>query len=158
MAKKNRDERSPSLRKRLRLPVGEPVDLSRHSSGATPGGPGAKTAGKAATARVGEDLAALQERLWAASTAGDRRRVLLVLQGMDTSGKGGTVKHVIGLLNPSGCRITAFKAPTAEERAHSFLWRVEKGAAAPRRTGHLRPLAPPLSTSLERAVPPSRTS
>lgn len=45
---------------------------------------------------------------------------------MDTSGKGGTVKHVIGLLNPSGCRITAFKAPTAEERAHPFLWRVEQ--------------------------------
>ncbi|PPS77450.1 MULTISPECIES: PPK2 family polyphosphate kinase [Streptomyces] len=117
---------STSLRQRLRLPAGEPVDLSRYDAAATPAGPHGKAAGRAATARIGERLAVLQERLWAASTGGDRRRVLLVLQGMDTSGKGGTVKHVIGLLNPSGCRITAFKAPTAEERAHPFLWRVEQ--------------------------------
>ncbi|CAM5553471.1 PPK2 family polyphosphate kinase [Streptomyces purpurascens] len=124
-----------SLRERLRLPDGEPLDLSRHDAAATPGGPDGKTAGRAATARIGERLATLQERLWAASTAGDRRRVLLVLQGMDTSGKGGTVKHVIGLLNPSGCRITAFKAPTAEERAHPFLWRVEKALPVPGELG-----------------------
>ncbi|MGI5366696.1 PPK2 family polyphosphate kinase [Streptomyces iakyrus] len=117
---------STSLRERLRLPPGEPVDLARYDAAGTPAGPHGKTAGKAATARTGERLAVLQERLWAASTKGDRRRVLLVLQGMDTSGKGGTVKHVIGLLNPSGCRITAFKAPTAEERAHPFLWRIEQ--------------------------------
>ncbi|MEU1318400.1 PPK2 family polyphosphate kinase [Streptomyces tibetensis] len=117
---------STSLRERLRLPPGRPVDLSRYDAAATPGGPGGKAEGKAATDRTGERLAVLQELLWAASTGGDRRRVLLVLQGMDTSGKGGTVKHVIGLLNPSGCRITAFKAPTAEERAHPFLWRVEQ--------------------------------
>ncbi|MET9867481.1 polyphosphate kinase 2 family protein [Streptomyces sp. NPDC006386] len=124
-----------SLRKRLRVPVGEPVDLSAQDAAATPGGPDGKAAGKAATARIGERLAGLQERLWAASTAGDRRRVLLVLQGMDTSGKGGTVKHVIGLLNPSGCRITAFRAPTAEERAHPFLWRVEKALPLPGELG-----------------------
>ncbi|MGW0609334.1 PPK2 family polyphosphate kinase [Streptomyces sp. NPDC002788] len=126
---------STSLRRRLRVADGEPVSLAHHDTAATPGGPDGKAAGKAATARVGEHLAVLQERLWAASTAGDRRRVLLVLQGMDTSGKGGTVKHVIGLLNPSGCRITAFKAPTAEERAHPFLWRVEKALPAPGELG-----------------------
>jgi PPK2 family polyphosphate:nucleotide phosphotransferase len=129
------DERGTSLRQRLRLPGGEPVGLARHDAAATPGGPDGKAAGKAATARIGEQLAGLQERLWAASTAGDRRRVLLVLQGMDTSGKGGTVKHVIGLLNPAGCRITAFKAPTAEERAHPFLWRVEKALPLPGELG-----------------------
>ncbi|MEV0241000.1 PPK2 family polyphosphate kinase [Streptomyces sp. NPDC050674] len=121
-----RHKHDTSLRERLRLPAGEPVDLTRFDAAATSAGPDGKEAGKAATARIGERLAALQERLWAAGTAGDRRRVLLVLQGMDTSGKGGTVKHVIGLLNPSGCRITAFKAPTAEERAPPFLWRVEQ--------------------------------
>lgn len=126
---------STPLRERLRLPAGEPVGLRRHDAAATPGGPGGKAAGKDETARIGEQLAGLQERLWAASTAGDRRRVLLVLQGMDTSGKGGTVKHVIGLLNPSGCRITAFKAPTAEERAHPFLWRVEKALPLPGELG-----------------------
>ncbi|GHD02942.1 polyphosphate--nucleotide phosphotransferase [Streptomyces violarus] len=135
MAQKDKKKHSTSLRERLRLPGGEPLDLSRHDAAATPGGPDGKTAGRAATARIGERLAALQERLWAASTAGDRRRVLLVLQGMDTSGKGGTVKHVIGLLNPSGCRITPFKAPTAEERAHPFLWRVEKALPLPGELG-----------------------
>ncbi len=117
---------STSLRERLRLPTGEPVDLTRYDAAATPAGPDGKAAGKAATALLGERLAVLQDQGWAASTKGDRRRLLLVLQGMDTSGKGGTVKHVIGLLNPSGCRITAFKAPTAEERAHPYQWRVEQ--------------------------------
>ncbi|GAA2236865.1 MULTISPECIES: PPK2 family polyphosphate kinase [Streptomyces] len=126
---------STSLRERLRLPPGLPVDLSRYDAAATPGGPHGKAAGKAATGRIGERLAVLQERLWAASTGGDRRRVLLVLQGMDTSGKGGTVKHVIGLLNPSGCRITAFTAPTDEERAHPFLWRVERALPIPGELG-----------------------
>ncbi|MEV6738426.1 PPK2 family polyphosphate kinase [Streptomyces sp. NPDC051104] len=132
MAKKRDD--SP-LRDLLRLPVGEPVDLSSHDTGATPGAPGDKAAGLAATARLGKDLAGLQERLWAAATAGDRRRILLVLQGMDTSGKGGTVKHVIGLFNPAGCRIHAFKAPTPEERRHDFLWRVVKALPRPGEIG-----------------------
>ncbi|POX52303.1 PPK2 family polyphosphate kinase [Streptomyces sp. Ru72] len=132
MAKK-RDE--APLRDLLRLPVGEPVDLTAHDAGGTPGGPGDKAAGLAATTRTGKDLAGLQERLWAAATAGDRRRVLLVLQGMDTSGKGGTVKHVIGLLNPAGCRIHAFKSPTPEERRHDFLWRVVKALPRPGEIG-----------------------
>ncbi|MGW5258386.1 PPK2 family polyphosphate kinase [Streptomyces sp. NPDC004012] len=114
------------LRDLLRLPVGEPVDLSAYDTGLTPGGPDDKAAGLAATALMGRELAGLQERLWAAATAGDRRRILLVLQGMDTSGKGGTVKHVVGLFNPAGCRIRAFKAPTCQERQHDFLWRVAK--------------------------------
>ncbi|MFJ8358317.1 PPK2 family polyphosphate kinase [Streptomyces sp. NPDC093984] len=132
MAKK-RDE--APLRDLLRLPVGEPVDLGAHDAGATPGGPGDKAAGLAATARLGKDLADLQERLWAAATAGDRRRILLVLQGMDTSGKGGTVKHVIGLFDPAGCRIHAFKAPTPEERRHDFLWRVVQALPRPGEIG-----------------------
>ncbi len=54
---------------------------------------------------------------------------------MDTSGKGGTVKHVIGQLNPSGCRIRAFKAPTEEERRHDFLWRVRRALPGPGEIG-----------------------
>ncbi|MFI5686564.1 PPK2 family polyphosphate kinase [Streptomyces sp. NPDC051636] len=119
----------------LRLPDGERVDLAAYDAAATPGAPGGKAAAQAATARTGKRLAGLQERLWAASTAGDRRRVLLVLQGMDTSGKGGTVKHVIGQLNPSGCRIQAFKAPTDEERRHHFLWRVRRALPEPGEIG-----------------------
>ncbi len=119
----------------LRVPGGEPVDLGAYDAGGTPGGPGDKATGLAATALMGERLAGLQERLWAAGSAGDRRRLLLVLQGMDTSGKGGTVKHVIGLFNPSGCRITAFKAPTHEELSHSFLWRIKRALPQPGEIG-----------------------
>ncbi|WP_326596078.1 polyphosphate kinase 2 family protein [Streptomyces sp. NBC_01803] len=115
-----------SLRALARLRPGAPVDLAAIPSDATPGFAGAKAAGRAETAAMGAELAALQERLYAAATGGDRRRLLLVLQGMDTSGKGGTVKHVAGQVNPSGCRIQAFKAPTEEERAQHFLWRVTR--------------------------------
>ncbi|MFI6877329.1 PPK2 family polyphosphate kinase [Streptomyces sp. NPDC050400] len=125
----------PALRELLRIPEGERVDLSAYDAAATPGGPQDKAAGVAATARMGEHLAHLQERLWAAGSAGDRRRILLILQGMDTSGKGGTVKHVIGLFNPSGCRIKAFKAPTPEELKHPFLWRVMKALPEPGEIG-----------------------
>ncbi|MGW2488903.1 PPK2 family polyphosphate kinase [Streptomyces sp. NPDC001606] len=123
------------LRDVLRLPVGEPVELAAYDSRATPEAPGGKKVSRADTGRMGACLAELQERLWAAGTAGDRRRVLLVLQGMDTSGKGGTVKHVIGQFNPSGCRIRAFKAPTEEERRHDFLWRVRQALPEPGEIG-----------------------
>lgn len=130
-----RNEPARKLQELLRLPPGERVDLSRYDAQATPGAPGGKQAAGADADRMGKQLARLQERLWAAATAGDRRRVLLVLQGMDTSGKGGTVKHVIGQLNPSGCRITAFKAPTEEERRHDFLWRVRRALPEPGEIG-----------------------
>ncbi|MFI8519327.1 PPK2 family polyphosphate kinase [Streptomyces sp. NPDC085481] len=123
------------MRELLRLPVGERIALSSYDASATPGGPAGKAAGLAAAAAHGPALADLQERLYAASTAGERRRMLLVLQGMDTSGKGGTVKHVIGQFNPSGCRIRAFKAPTPEERGHPFLWRITKALPEPGEIG-----------------------
>ncbi|WP_328961146.1 PPK2 family polyphosphate kinase [Streptomyces virginiae] len=123
------------LRELLRVTPGERPDLGRRDPSATPGGPADKAAGVAATALLAQPLGSLQEQLYAASTAGDRRRVLLVLQGMDTSGKGGTLKHVIGLFNPSGCRIKAFKAPTEEELGHPFLWRIEQELPRPGEIG-----------------------
>ena len=113
----------------LRLPTG-PVDLTAIETDAAPGFIGDKTDGRAALRAMGAELADLQERLWAERTAGSQRRVLLVLQGMDTSGKGGVVRHAVGLVDPQGVRVTSFKAPTAEERAHDFLWRIEKGLPA----------------------------
>ncbi|MFJ3877481.1 PPK2 family polyphosphate kinase [Streptomyces sp. NPDC090077] len=130
-----REDPGPALAPLLRVAPGERVGLASLDTSATPGGPSGKAAGIEDAARTAAPLASLQERLYAASTAGDRRRVLLVLQGMDTSGKGGTVKHVAGRLNPSGCRIRAFKAPTREERAHSFLWRIEKALPRPGEIG-----------------------
>ncbi|MQY15550.1 Polyphosphate:AMP/ADP phosphotransferase [Streptomyces sp. RB5] len=114
------------LRELLRVPPGGPLDLGTYDPRATPAGPRNKAAGRAAVTALGPELAGLQERLFAAATAGDRRRLLLVLQGMDTSGKGGTVKHVVKLFDPSGCRIRSFKSPTDEERRHHFLWRIGK--------------------------------
>lgn len=129
------DGARPSLRELLRVTPGERPDLRLLDSSGTPGGPAGKAAGLAATALLAQPLASLQERLYAASTAGDRRRVLLVLQGMDTSGKGGTVKHVIGQFNPSGCRIKGFKAPTEEEQSHPFLWRIKQELPLPGEIG-----------------------
>ena len=79
--------------------------------------------------RAADELADLQERLFAASKFGGTRSVLLVLQAMDTAGKGGIVKHVVGSVDPQGVHIHAFKAPTDEEKAHDFLWRVRNAAA-----------------------------
>ncbi|GAA1374131.1 PPK2 family polyphosphate kinase [Streptomyces beijiangensis] len=134
-SKKQAPKKAPALRELLRIPPGGEVDLSSYDPEALPAGPKKKADGLAETTLMGERLADLQERLYAASTGGDRRRVLLVLQGMDTSGKGGVVKHVIGLFNPSGCRIRAFKKPTPEELNHPFLWRIVKALPEPGEIG-----------------------
>jgi PPK2 family polyphosphate:nucleotide phosphotransferase len=109
----------------LLVPPG-PVDLAAVETDAAPGFGGGKAEGKAALAALGPELADLQERLFAERTAGSSRRILLVLQGMDTSGKGGTLRHTVGLVDPQGVRITSFKAPSEEERRHDFLWRIRK--------------------------------
>ena len=72
--------------------------------------------------KLGDELSELQESLAAAQD----RSVLIILQGMDTSGKDGTIRHVFSHVNPQGCEVHSFKAPTAEELAHDFLWRVHK--------------------------------
>ncbi|MBD0735082.1 phosphate--nucleotide phosphotransferase [Streptomyces sp. CBMA29] len=124
------------MRSLLRVPPGGgPVNLRAYDPSATPGGPRDKATALAATAELRAKLAEFQERLWAQSTAGDPHCVLLVLQGMDTSGKGGTVKHVSSGLNPSGIRVTAFKAPTEEERQHPFLWRIRRALPRPGELG-----------------------
>ena len=97
----------------------------------TPAFTGDKAAGEAALAAGSPELDGLQERLYAESRAGGTRSVLLVIQGMDTSGKGGIMRHVVGAVDPQGVRITAFKAPTAEERAHPFLWRIRRALPDP---------------------------
>jgi PPK2 family polyphosphate:nucleotide phosphotransferase len=109
----------------FRLSAG-PVDLRSIATDATPGFDGGKKEGKAALVALGDELSDLQERLFAEGVKGSPRRLLLVLQGMDTSGKGGVLRHTVGLFDPQGVRITSFKAPTDEERAHDFLWRIRK--------------------------------
>jgi PPK2 family polyphosphate:nucleotide phosphotransferase len=102
---------------------------------ATPGFTAGKLAGRAALAVGASELAELQEKLYAESKADSVRRVLLVLQGMDTSGKGGIVEHVVGAITPSGVRVAIFGVPTREELAHDFLWRVRKQVPPPGHVG-----------------------
>jgi len=73
----------------------------------------------------------LQEKLYAEN----KRAILLVLQGMDTSGKDGTITHVIGNMNPQGVQITTFKQPTPEEKRHGFLWRIRRNLPEVRKVG-----------------------
>jgi PPK2 family polyphosphate:nucleotide phosphotransferase len=94
---------------------------------ATPGFKGKKGDAASLQPERNERFAQLQEMLYANSkAAGDHRSILLVLQGMDTAGKGGIVKHVVGAANPQGIRYASFGVPTEEERKHNYLWRIRR--------------------------------
>jgi PPK2 family polyphosphate:nucleotide phosphotransferase len=93
--------------------------------------PGDRADTEAATTALLDELAGLQERLYAEGVGGGQRSLLMLLQGMDTSGKDGTVRRVVGTMNPAGVRITSFKKPTDEELSHDFLWRIDKALPVP---------------------------
>jgi PPK2 family polyphosphate:nucleotide phosphotransferase len=103
-----------------RIEPGSKVDLGAIDPGDTSAAPGGKRATIAALGPLTDRLTDLQRRLWA---EGDRS-LLVVLQGMDTSGKGGTVEHVLGTVNPVGLRVVSFKAPSEAELDRDYLWRV----------------------------------
>lgn len=124
----------------------DPADISA--------APGDKATTMAATAALAERLAELQDRLWARQ----QEKLLVVLQGIDTSGKGGTVQHVLGAVNPAGLRVTSFKAPTSTELAHDYLWRVHAVVPAAGEIGvfdrsHYEDVLVP---RVEELVPPER--
>lgn len=116
--------------------TGEPSELLKVGAGfrladvdpdATPGYDGKKKDGAADLRAGAGELDELQERLYAQSREdASAPAVLLVLQAMDSAGKGGIVRHVIGATDPQGIHLKAFKKPTPEELGHDFLWRVEK--------------------------------
>jgi PPK2 family polyphosphate:nucleotide phosphotransferase len=108
--------------------------LADVDSRSTPGFGGTKIDGAAALAAGAERLSELQERLFADSKSGGRS-LLLVVQGMDTAGKGGVMRHVVGAVDPQGVRMTAFKAPTPQERQHDFLWRIRQALPHPGQIG-----------------------
>jgi PPK2 family polyphosphate:nucleotide phosphotransferase len=93
--------------------------------------PGDRARTEEATTALVEELTGMQERLYAEGVGGGHRSLLLLLQGMDTSGKDGTVRRVVGAMNPAGVTITGFKKPTPEELQHDFLWRIETALPAP---------------------------
>ncbi len=92
-----------------KIPTGAPDELNKELA-------------HEALGEVGQELNRLQELLYAAGT----HSLLLVLQGMDTSGKDGTIRGVMNFVNPQGSRIESFKSPSSEELAHDFLWRVHR--------------------------------
>ncbi len=126
----SRDDVTERLADVLALKPG-PVDLAKLPTRTTPGFAGGKRAGKRALAELTPPISDLQERLFAEGHTGGNRSLLLVLQGMDTSGKGGTLRHSVGLVDPQGVRITSFKAPTRQELRHDFLWRIRKALPEP---------------------------
>lgn len=108
--------------------------LADLDAASTPGFSGGKSEAASLLETRGRYLNELQEMLYANAVSGQGRSVLLVLQGMDTAGKGGIIRHVLGLVNPEGIDHAPFGVPTAEERQHHFLWRTYK--ALPR-LGHI---------------------
>ncbi|MBD5829506.1 polyphosphate kinase 2 family protein [Janibacter melonis] len=105
----------------------------------TPGFDGDKAAAAELMPELMPELAdvvsELQERLYAESKGGGQRSVLLVIQGMDTSGKGGIMRHVVGAMDPQGVALTSFKVPSDEERRHPFLWRIRRALPRPGEIG-----------------------
>lgn len=114
----------------LRIPGGQ-VNLSDYGPRDTPGFDGNKKDGKEALAELEDELDRLQERLYAHGRAGGDRRLLIVIQGMDTAGKGGVCRHVVGQMDPQGVEITAFKKPTPDELRRGFLWRIRSALPDP---------------------------
>lgn len=108
------------------LRIGPGFMLASQRTDATPGFAGDKKAAAAALAEGATVLSELQEKFFANSRSGDTRKLLLVLQAMDTAGKGGIVRHVVGAVDPQGIGLVAFKAPTRAELTHDFLWRIRK--------------------------------
>jgi PPK2 family polyphosphate:nucleotide phosphotransferase len=117
------------------LRVGEGFVLADCDPRSTPGFDGDKAAGEEALAARAGEISQYQERLYAESKGDVKRSLLLVVQGMDTSGKGGIMRHVVGQMDPQGVKYTAFKAPTAEERKHPFLWRIRNALPNPGQVG-----------------------
>jgi PPK2 family polyphosphate:nucleotide phosphotransferase len=112
------------------LRIGSGFVLADADPDSTPGFAGDKADGQALLADLDGKLAELQETLFAESRFGGTKRILLILQAMDTAGKGGIVKHVMAAMDPQGVQFKAFKAPTEEEKSYDFLWRIEKEVPA----------------------------
>nr|WP_297430062.1 PPK2 family polyphosphate kinase [uncultured Actinotalea sp.] len=119
----------------LRAAPGRPVDLAAVDRNGTPGFVGGKKDGREAMKDRGAVLSELQEKLYAHGRTGGDRSVLLVLQGMDTAGKGGVVRHVLGMVDPQGVALRAFGPPTPEEAAQHYLQRIRDALPSPGRIG-----------------------
>jgi len=112
------------VRPSVGLRVGREFRLAGFDTAGTPGFSGSEEDAAKMMRKHAKQLSDLQERLFADGRSGGSRSVLLVLQGMDSAGKGGIVRHVVGMVDPQGVQHRAFGKPTEEELAHHYLWRI----------------------------------
>ncbi|MBP6786524.1 MAG: hypothetical protein KA170_02965 [Candidatus Promineofilum sp.] len=137
MAKKNKNEKKDkdaenesaselmvSVRDLLRVEPG--FELGAVDARRIVAGPAGKADARAAAAALEPEVTEWQERLFAESKGGGKRRLLIVLQGMDTSGKGGAAKAIDRLSEPIGLRMTSFGPPTRDEKRRGYLWRINR--------------------------------
>ena len=101
---------------------GKRINLDKWDPGDKSLAEGDKEEGKVELDQLNDELEVFQELFYAEQ----KQRLLIVLQGMDTSGKDGVIRHVFDGVNPQGVRVASFKVPTPEELAHDYLWRVHK--------------------------------
>src|SRR4051794_26399246 len=121
----------------LRVEPKQAAKVAKRDTSATPGAPGKKDVTEGASEALRLELEDLQLRLYAEA----KRSLLVVFQAMDAGGKDGAIKKVFSGVNPQGCRVTSFKAPSDEERSHDFLWRGDPPRPRPGRDGRLHPPA-----------------
>jgi len=107
-----------------RILPGTPVDLGTHDPRDNKNYPDGKDSGKARLKELNRELESLQELLYAEG----KHKILVVLQGMDTSGKDGAIRHVFEGVNPQGVKVASFGVPTREELDHDYLWRIHQRA------------------------------
>ena len=107
---------------RYRVPNGAAINLDQYDPGDKSAFPMRKSEGREKLKALNEELEALQEQLYAEG----KHKILVVLQGMDTSGKDGTIRHVFEGVNPQGVKVAPFGKPTQIELAHDYLWRVHQ--------------------------------
>lgn len=107
---------------RYRVKAGDKVKLAKVDANETSAFDGDKEAGKAQLAKLNRRLEELQELLYAEG----KHKVLIVFQAMDAGGKDGAIRSVFDGVNPQGVKVASFKAPTPEELAHDYLWRIHK--------------------------------
>jgi PPK2 family polyphosphate:nucleotide phosphotransferase len=110
----------------LRIKPGSKVDLADYGPADKTGVPASKEERARRSAELVEQVDALQDVLFAQR----KHKLLIVLQGMDTAGKDGTIRHVFSRVDPLGVRAISFRAPTEEERAHGYLWRIHRQVPA----------------------------
>src|SRR5919199_833771 len=113
--------RGADVSRRYRITDGSSFSLKKADPSETPGFRSKEKAAEVLRSDI-ETLSELQEKLYAA----DRWAVLLIFQAMDAAGKDSTIKHVMSGVNPAGCQVYSFKAPSAEELDHDFMWRCTK--------------------------------